>query len=80
MGLFAETPKTKGGSNDNNLKSNKTATVLIELFLKSGEKIILTVTLSSGNCYFFTVDIICCLWQCVQILTEPHHPSAVWFH
>lgn len=53
MGLFAETPKTKGGSNDNNLKINKTATVLIELYLKSGEKIILTVTLSSANCHFF---------------------------
>lgn len=80
MGLFAETPKTKGGSN-NNFKISKTATVLIELFLKYGEKIILTQLLSvQETAIFFTVDIVCCLWQCVQILTKPHHPSAVWFH
>lgn len=81
MGLFAETPKTKGGLNNNNLKINKTATVLIELFLKYGEKIILTELLSvQETAFFFTVYIVCCLWQYVQILREPHHPSAVWFH
>lgn len=46
MGLFVETPKTKGGSNNKNFKINKTVTVLTELFLKYGEKLTLTQSLS----------------------------------
>lgn len=42
MGLFTETPKTKGGPNNNNLKYNKTANVLTELLLKYEEKNTLT--------------------------------------
>lgn len=48
MGFFAKTPKTKGGSNNNNLKINITGTVLTEifLFLKYGGKFTLTEPLS----------------------------------
>lgn len=40
-----ETPKTKGGSNNNNWKIDKTATVLTELFLKYRKKFTLTQSL-----------------------------------
>lgn len=80
MGLFTETPKTKAGSNNNNLKINKRETLLTELFLNMRKNYIHTVTLSSGNWHFFAVDTVCCLGTCVEILTEPRHPSVVWFH
>lgn len=38
MGLFAETPKTKGSLNNNNLKNNRTPSALIEPFLKYSKK------------------------------------------
>lgn len=48
MGLFAKTPKTKGGLN-NNLKNNRTPSALIEPFLKFSKKITLTHTLSLSS-------------------------------
>lgn len=44
MGLFTETPKTKGGLNNNNLKNNRTPSAIIEPFLKYSKKITLTHT------------------------------------
>lgn len=60
MGLFAEIPKTKRGSNKNNFKNNKTANALTELFLKYGKKATLTQSVQE-TATFCTVDIVCCL-------------------
>lgn len=49
MGLFTETPKTKGGLNNNNLKNNRTPSAKIEPFLKYSKKITLTHTLICGD-------------------------------
>lgn len=73
MGLFAETPKTKGCLNNNNLKNNRTPSALIEPFLKYSKKkkkITHTDSLSlicgevQETATFFTVNIIwyCHLW------------------
>lgn len=65
MGLFTETPKTKGCFNYSNLKKiNRTPGASIEPFLKYGKKITLAHTLICGDEVQETATFLQLTWYC----------------